>query len=278
VGLGIKKLKIQSCSIRAFTRIDASFVVFAVLLLAAVGWVGIGAGRNEWQSSVCARHLTTLGQAFLAYAHDHDGALPPAMYDDGHTSNTWDTVIAGYLLPSTAPFSDKSSPLSADQEKQIAYLFQCPADHEPRWTGTPRSYSMPIYDINSAGWPPDVNSLGGLGLSLDRRTLRKARAAMPPELAKTIPSITTSMVPAPDDTALLVECVSSINVLWQSPCACIVSTENQFKANTFKVKDFHGGKMNYLMLDGHVETMLPVQSGGHLASGDQGVWTIRPGD
>ncbi|HEY3760368.1 MAG TPA: H-X9-DG-CTERM domain-containing protein [Verrucomicrobiae bacterium] len=268
-------MQIQRCPVRGFTRIDASFIVVALLLLAAIGWAGIGAGRNEWQSSVCARHMTTLGQAFTAYAHDHDGALPAAMYNDGHTSNTWDVVIAGYLLP---PAGNKSSPLTADQQKQIAYLFQCPADHEPRWVGTPRSYSMPIYDINLANWPPDVNSLGGLGLSLDRRTLRKAHAVMPPEQAKTVPAITTSMVPAPTDTALLVECVNSINVLWQSPCACIASTDDQFKANTFKVKDFHGGKMNYLMLDGHVETMLPVQSGGHLASGDQGVWTIRPGD
>ena len=86
------------------------------------------------------------------------------------------------------------------------------------------------------------------------------------------------MVPDPADTALLVERISNLNVLWATKYACITSTKEQFEAKTsFAARDFHGGKMNYLMLDGHVELMLPLQSAGFVGAGG-GLWTIRAGD
>lgn len=137
---------------------------------------------------------------------------------------------------------------------------------------------MPMYDINKVGWPPEVNSPGGLGLYLDAKAIAKAREVMPTAPANYIPAIKISMVPAPADTALLVERINIPNALWQTKYAYIISAKEQFDAKTIAQEKFHGGKMNYLLLDGHVELLWPIQSGGHVGSGNQGLWTIRPDD
>jgi len=259
-----------------FTRTDAITLVGVVLLLGGLVWVGIlvaGEKRRIW---VCAHHLKMLERAFGDYAQDHKGALPPAVFDDGQRSTAWDKEIAVYLEPELA--KQNSPEQQKALEAKIAPVFKCPSDRELRGGAPPRSYSMPMYDINRAGWPPDANSLGGLGLCVDAKTLTKAREAMPLESVNYVPAIKISMVPAPADTALLVERISIPNALWQTKYACIISTKEQFDAKTFAATDFHVGKMNYLMLDGHVELLWPVQSGGHTGSGNAGVWTIRPGD
>ena len=142
---------------------------------------------------------------------------------------------------------------------------------------------MPTYDVNRAGWPPDPDSLGGLGLCLDAGRLQTIRADMSEEEASRIPAITTAMAPAPADTALLVECININNALWGTKLACIETTKEQ-EPRTLDVKKFHGGKFNFLMLDGHVELLSPVEAVGHAGTpGNQarthyGVWTIRIGD
>jgi prepilin-type processing-associated H-X9-DG protein len=217
-----------------------------------------------------------LGRAFTDYAQAHNGALPPAVFDDGTGNRTsWDREIAVYLEPELA----KQNPPEKQKELEakVAPTFKCPSDKELRGGALPRSYSMPMYDINKIGWPPDENSLGGLGLYVDAKALAKAREAIPTERANYMPAIKISMVPAPADTALLVERISIPNALWQTKFACITSTKEQFDAKTFTAKDFHGGKMNYLMLDGHVELLWPTQSFGFTGVGG-GIWTIREGD
>lgn len=250
--------------------------LFSVLLLALVAWAAVWVGGEKRRTWVCAHHMKTLGQAFAEYAQDHSGALPPAVLDNGKNNTSWDSEIVVYLQPeltkSNSPRAIKSL------ETQLSHLFKCPSDREPRHGGLPRSYSMPMYDINLVGWPPDHNSVGGIGLYLNAKTIKKAREADFAESPDYVPVIKTSMVPDPADTALLVERISNLNVLWATKYACITSTKEQFEAKTsFAARDFHGGKMNYLMLDGHVELMLPLQSAGFVGAGG-GLWTIRAGD
>src|ERR1017187_8898551 len=261
IGISFRRCGLSS----GFTRTDALTVIGVVCLLGVLVWAGISIAGEKRRIWVCAHHLKTLGRAFGDYAQDHKGALPPAVFDDGQRSTSWDREIAVYLEPELAKqnLPDQQKALEA----KVAPVFKCPSDRELRGGALPRSYSMPMYDINRAGWPPDANSLGGLGLYVDAKTLAKAREAMPSELPDYVPAIKISMVPAPADTALLVERISIPNALWQTKYACIISAKEQFDAKTFAAKDFHGGKMNYLMLDGHVELLWPVQSGGQTGSG-----------
>lgn len=72
------------------------------------------------------------------------------------------------------------------------------------------------------------------------------------------------------------ERISIQNALWATRFACVVSIKEQFDAKTFEPKDFHGGKMNYLLLDGHVELLARAQSTDFIGTG--GLWTIWPVD
>jgi prepilin-type processing-associated H-X9-DG protein len=211
-----------------------------------------------------------LGRAFAEYVHDHDDALPPAVVEDGTNITSWDREIAIYLEPELA--KQNSEAKQKQLEMRITYLYKCPSDREPRGGAAPRSYSMPIYDINLAAWPPQAESIGGLGLYLDSTSIKQARGADAAASANELPAIKTSIVKAPADTALLVEHINILNALFSPKLAGIASPKEQFEARTFAAKDFHGGRMNYLMLDGHVE-LLSLQSLS-LA----GMWTIRPGD
>jgi prepilin-type processing-associated H-X9-DG protein len=261
-----------------FARADAVMVLFSLLLLALVAWVAIWVGGEKRRVWVCTHHMKTLGQAFAEYAQEHGGALPPAAIDDGTNSTSWDKEISVYLEPALA--RQNSPEKEKELETKIAHLFKCPSDRMPRRGGPPRSYSMPMYDINRVGWPPEKDSSGGLGLYLDAKMLHKARQAMPSESPDYIPAIKGSMAPMPADTALLVECFNIQNVLWSPKLACISSSKEQFSGKIFKANNFHGGKMNYLMLDGHVE-LLSSQTLALLPSGNADypkIWTIKGGN
>ncbi len=264
------------------TRTDVVMALFSVLLLALVAWAAVWTGGEKRRIWVCAHHLKSLGQAFTDYAQAHGGALPAAAIDAGKTNaaanTSWDNEIAVYLEPALA--RQNSTEKQKELEMKIAYLFKCPSDRVPRRGGRPRSYSMPMYDIARFGWPPEKNSSGGLGLHLDAKTLQAARDATPSESPDYIPAIKISMAPAPADTALLVECINIQNALWSPKLACIASSKEQFSAKTFKAMDFHGGKMNYLMLDGHVELLssqTPALLPGRNADYPD-IWTIKGGN
>ena len=258
------------------TRLDVLGVVGGLLALAAVAYACIWVGGEKRRIWVCASHLKTLGKAFSEYANDHNGCLPLAGLDNGTNGSTaWDKEIMPYLVEKSARSG------SPDLLKtKYASLFQCPSDREPHGGELPRSYAMTTYDINRAMWPADGSSLGGLGLSLDGKSLRLARKAMPTEGGNYFPAIKISIVPEPADTALLVEHINILNTLGATRQTCVGSTKEQFEAKTFEAKDFHGGKMNYLMLDGHVELLAP-ESVSPVPPGigrSGGFWTIRPQD
>lgn len=290
-------------------RVDCLFVIIGISVFSFFAWASLWAAGEHRRIFVCAHHEKQLGDAFSAFANDHNGALSPAVFDDGKNRTSWDWEIAPYLmdggsrnsassqrpssgLPPPSPRSAGDGNRSGEQFKKVAYLFHCPSDTELRGGALPRSYSMPMYDVNKAGWPPDEDAAGGLGLFLDTKALEKAHALEGGVPANSdtrqdgsikievngIPAIKVSGISAPADTALLVERISILNALWQPKYACIIAPREQWDAKTIQRKKFHGGKMNYLMLDGHVELLWPAQSAGHTGSGNAGLWTIRPGD
>lgn len=261
---------------RGFTRTDLNFVIGIMMLLGVLAWVGVVISGEKRRIYACASHEKTLGHAFADYSNDHGDDLPPAVIAGQPFGTSWDREIAPYFEPKALKPGDAAQQKAS--EAKVAYLFKCPSDRELRGGAQPRSYSMPMYDISKDGWPPNGNSMGGLGLYLDAKAIKKARNENSLETSDTLPAIKTAVVPTPSDTALLVERISILNALWAAKYACTISTREQFDAKTFTAKEFHSGKMNYLMLDGHVELLLPIQSGGHLGEGDQGLWSIRPGD
>lgn len=253
------------------TRVDVLFTVLGIGVLVLLAWAGVAVAGEPRRIWLCKHHLRTLSDAFAQYAHDNGGAIPPAALEDGTNSITWDAEIAPYLVSTSARKDMAGDPQKLHE--RVAGWFGCPSDSEPRGGHGKRSYSMPIYDVSTLGWPPNEKSAGGLGLVLDAKTFKKTHQLDSMESAK-IPNIKIAMVSAPADTALLVERISILNALWATKLAYTKSSHEQFEAKTFQAKKFHRGKMNYLMLDGHVELLTSAQSAGLIG----GVWTIRQAD
>ena len=93
VVLTFKKTSITS----GFTRMDAVFTFGGGLLLVVVFSAWLMDAGERTRAFICARHLSSIGHAFLEYAHDHNGALPPAVLDSGEGGSTsWDVEIAPY--------------------------------------------------------------------------------------------------------------------------------------------------------------------------------------
>lgn len=255
-----------------FTRQDLVFTILGVCVLVLVlGLVGGQELRRIWS---CKQRQKELSSAFQHYTAENNNALPPAALIEGERQTSWDQMVAPYLVAKPEHSSD-TNVWNAVQEKAARY-FACPSDREPRGGAGTRSYSMPMYDVKKQGWPANSDSVGGVGLFLDQAQLKAARIAQPGGGNRFVPVIKIEMIPAPADTALLVERIAIRNGLWGTTFACTVAPREQWDAKTLERKKFHGGKFNYLFLDGHVELLTDRQSGGHVGNG--GVWTIRAGD
>lgn len=266
MGRGLK------CTEAGVTRRDVVFLVFSVCVLAALGWRALGGGEFQ-RTLACKYKLGRLGAAFAQYADENARAIPPAALETGRGYTTWDTVLGRYLANTRA---GDGAATGSELIQRTAAAFHCPSDTEPRGGEKPRSYSMPMYDVKREGWPPVVSSQGGLGLYLDAERLKLACEAAPVGLQSSIPSIRISMVPDPAWTALLVERVAIRNVLGTHEFVVTAGPREQWAAKTIELDKFHRGRLNYLMLDGHVERLSIRESGGHAGNG--GVWTIRPWD
>lgn len=249
-------------------RTDILFIVIGVGLLAIVAWVGMAVAGESRRIFFCKYHLRELSDGFHEYSKDNGGALPPAVLDNGTSSITWDFAIAPYLVSASAR-QDK------DLHQHVAKWFACPSDTEPHGGQPTRSYSMPMFDLKKESWPPDADASGGVGLFLDAEHLKLARHSNGSD-ENFIPHFTTSMIPDPANTAMLVERISILNALWQPKFACIIAPREQWDAKTLDRRKFHNGKFNYLFVDGHVELLQLSQAAGHVGNG--GVFSIRPGD
>src|SRR5205823_6528353 len=86
-----------------------------------------------------------------------------------------------------------------------------------------------------------------------------------------IPAIRLDMIQFPEQTLILTEQASSNNLMWGYQCAVIHNVREHLDERAIPIDKYHGGKFNYLMVDGHVEALSPAQSAGN-------IWTIRPDD
>jgi|GEM_PF-862038 len=254
------------------TRRDVLALLLCIFVLGVIGLKFLGGGetRRIW---VCKHRLGNLGAAFAKYAKDSGNSLPPAVVDVGRVTTTWDMAVAPYLSGSRSA----TDPAHQEELKQKLWpMFHCPSDTEPRGGEVPRSYSMPMYDVKKVGWPPTEDSQGGLGLYLDADRWKLIREAEPTLPAGSTPAIRLSIVPNPGWTALLVEQITIRNTMFSTNFAATPGPRDQWNAKTISLENFHRGKLNYLMLDGHVERLTIRESGGHAGNG--GVWTIRAWD
>jgi prepilin-type processing-associated H-X9-DG protein len=273
---------------RGFALVEV-LVVMGVCLLGMFLFLMLRAPRGELRRTIaCGRNLSQLGTAFQQYAQDHGGCLPPAASSNAQAELSWDLLIKDYLPPRAAVPGSYYTDLR--QRRAVTPMFKCPSDTEQRREHeAPRSYAMPLYDPRRGGLRPEPDSPTGVGLRFPDPAFADAPAeasGSPPVGTESpaAPSIRLGLIPAPADTLLLTEHISPLNALWKCSHATVASTSEQLQLKTTSPANFHGGRLNYLMVDGHVEALLPIETVGHVGqiganpATHYGIWTIRAGD
>lgn len=246
---------------RAFTRIDLVTVVLVLIMLTS--WIGLANVGERGRIAKCAANLAVLGRATQSFADEHDDALPPAIIDTKRI--IWDSQIASYL------------PLNL-VKGGIDPVFKCPSDALPH--ARTRSYAMSGHNMLNENWPPGPDNATGVGLVWNQENIPRLLGE---EAAKTaitntdmLAMMKRAFIRSPSDTLVLSELINSGNNLKEGRWAVIDSPGQQLDQLLHDNTIIHHGRYNYLMLDGHLELMSPLQAGG--AYGNMKMWWISKPD
>lgn len=204
----------------AFTLIELLAVIAVVALLATLTIPAIAGAQERSRSAACSSRMRELGRAVLLYTQDHQGQFPRSSHSAAANREPgWAASIAPYLG-------------ARPDEANAAWVnsrFRCPSN--PAEAPDAYSYGMNVFFELRRG---------------DSYLGRPAtwRAIM--------------HVPRPARTILLAETGASAGGMapdhfmahqWSSSAA----------AQRAVAHDRHGGRANYLFVDGHVES-LPVEA------------------
>ena len=271
----LKPTKLQTVR-GTFSLVDLIVVIGMVVIFSFWFWFSHSGERGRIVR--CARNLEVLGQTMQSYANDHNDCLPAAGINLGNTKVSWDMDLTPYLNPT------QTKPASVYAKRQLlvaaSHLFVCPSD-SVQHDGNPRSYAMAACVMAGLKWPISPECKTGVGLWWDKYTVLSmldsdtAQNVMKrPEL---LPEIKRSNLLAPADTLLLTELFTPDNLLGSLSRTRVWNVNDQetvFKGYSSRI---HFEKFNYLMVDGHVELLTGLQTGG-VGNDLAGIWTIKAGD
>jgi prepilin-type N-terminal cleavage/methylation domain-containing protein/prepilin-type processing-associated H-X9-DG protein len=91
-----------------FSLIELLVAVGIIAILIAVSFPAAAGAIRHADCSGCVSHMHALGVAFLNYANDNDGQLPPRTVG---SSDKWPVLLQPYL-PSTKVFVDPGDPVA----------------------------------------------------------------------------------------------------------------------------------------------------------------------
>jgi prepilin-type processing-associated H-X9-DG protein len=260
-------------------------------------------------------NLKQLGIATHTYLTDNNDKLPYAgirmMVPTAVTSRemTWDSLLHHYIGGKLTE-DQLWNPVANIKIWPELPVLKCPSDMSPRPARIPpplpvhrRSYAMPRYmglegklgDGELAPWPPSANSQTGVGLSFSPSSpfwnqaddsIGEGSPAHPRPSHQL--AVKGNMIPAPSGTILLTERIDVDNVAGYAESFAIKNAEYHVTTGSGSVyappyfyppaeKYPHDGRFNYLMIDGHVELLLPSKTTSDLGL-RRGMWSIRAGD
>jgi prepilin-type processing-associated H-X9-DG protein len=246
-----------------FTHLDLAVVLALVLLVGL--WVGCGYVGERGRTSRCARNLAALGKAMHSYAAEHGDALPPAGVLVGKYESSWDLAVVRYLRPGAAKENN------AAMAQTVSRTFTCPSDHLSH-AGAVRSYSMSSNNMTLQNWPPGPDTATGAGLNWDKGSIQRLLGEDAPEKPESLPGVKLADIPNPARTVLLTEMLSPDNAMGKYQLASISGSAQQRQALTNAGVNIHHGRLNYLMVDGHVEALSMLAAGW---DGSGGIWTLK---
>lgn len=249
----------------AFSRVD--LITLVGMSVIGMGWLGFLNTGERGRSANCGRQLSLLNQLAEAYMSDHGGKLPPASVESSSVS--WDLLLIPYIPKNKVTAG-------------IDPFFRCPSDQVDR--SRPRSYALSAHDMKPKNWPVDANTQTGLGLTWNANSigslLGDTVAKAGPTDSRSMGLIALANLPDPSDTLLFADLPHRENNLKQLERTTVGSPGEQLESLEGG-GGIHLGRFNYLMADGHIQLLSPLQtgsSGGIDIEGHHGIWTIKAGD
>ncbi|KAF0179042.1 MAG: hypothetical protein FD161_1535 [Limisphaerales bacterium] len=277
----------------AFTRLELVLMIAlgAVLISLLLGYTRRTTAKVSAVS--CVGNLRQLGAGVAMYTIGGDAKLPYAsLVFTTRAQSTWDTLISPVIrAEARRAISDPNT--AAPGKSFLNPLLLCPSDPVPpaAWAAKNklprRSYAITRHNMSPQNWPPSANNATGIGLSWTFGSY----GTNPPsakvynfEQTNRQAAVRFGMILKPAETLLLTERAWSNNIVGNASGAWIDRTSDHTDASALAPDALHQGRFNYLMLDGHVETLFPHQAVG--ADGEVGEdarkhlgpWTIRADD
>lgn len=287
---------------KAFTLVELLVVIGIIAVLIAILLPALNKARMAARTVTCASNMRQIGLAFHMYGTDNGGIIAPGSiyYASPPVSRNWDDYLSPYL---GVQLTDAEANSSSRPNRKFSNTLICPSDDGPglEWVAalggygdTYGLYRRSCIMIALAGTPSGdpatwiwystgrfySNSAGGDGRVRWSKFTNVRNSAETFLLAE---SRNGKNVQGHHDSAVLTGLPGAM-----LPSAVPVAHVNAIDQETQRRLAAHGGRWNWLYVDGHVETMTLSDTGwtgfsynnylDKSASPPRGPWSIDPND
>ncbi|EDM26859.1 hypothetical protein LNTAR_06424 [Lentisphaera araneosa HTCC2155] len=293
----------EKIEIKKVTLVEILVVVAVIAILASLLLPALKKARETARIAVCVSNQKQIGIAMYNYTGDNDGYLiysswvvKPDGSDYGGLGIGWDDLLNPYLGGNLNSWDDKLHYLNQKDDERAIPAFICPSD---RWGTRSAGSAAQSYAANQ-------RVLGTTNNNWDKAIVYRYEASGDVQNAVEGQAKITD-IDGPADCFAITDAPNNRNNnchqgsthgraelrhLWRDNGALQAQinipwygVDDQTGGATYDDKEnlgaleLHLGKLNYLFVDGHVQTMNPYST---IGSGNQqnprGIWSYDPND